>query len=447
MKMNKKRIKKLLSLSTRGHHLATTPSRIDHALFMEAKQNLYDPEDNPSGSFPLNVAENQIMAPIIMAKLMTVLKNKEMPDWVMGYTHYLGHPEVRVTIARFMEQHLCACKIHPDTLGLSAGATAIVEVTAFLLANPGDVVVIPAPAYPMYTNDFGIKAGISRYDLQTHDNLQEIGTKAPVTPDLLERTWATLKTEGRCFKILLISSPDNPTGCRYEEDQLRALARWCIEHQVHMIVNEIYGLSLIDTTPTDHPSSAQGQDEYVSFAKIMEEFVSDYLHLWYAFSKDFGMSGLRCGVVYSLNKGFISGLQNINVPHMVSNMSQWMIKEMLSDDEFIKNYIEQNKKQITRSYQWVVAALKLLDVPFIPSRGGIFVWIDLSSYLDANKDDAEIALWMNIYKQTGVLLTPGKEFKHLQKGLFRMVYTAVSFDHLKVAVERLSAYLGQFKIR
>ena len=297
----------------------------------------------------------------------------------------------------------------------------------------------------MYTNDFGIKAGISRYDLQTHDNLQEIGTKAPVTTDLLERAWATLKAEGRCFKILLISSPDNPTGCRYEEDQLRALARWCIEHQVHMIVNEIYGLSLIDTTHRDHPSSAHGQDEYVSFAKIMEEFASDYLHLWYAFSKDFGMSGLRCGVVHSLNKGFIAGLENINVPHMVSNMSQWMIKEMLSDDEFIKNYIEHNKKQITRSYQWVVAALKLLDVPFIPSRGGIFVWIDLSSYLDADSDEAETALWMNIYKQTGVLLTPGLEFKHSKKGLFRMVYTAVSFDHLKVAVERLSAYLRQFK--
>ena len=44
--MDEKRIKKLLSLSTRGHHLATTLSRIDHALFIEAKQNLYDPEDN-----------------------------------------------------------------------------------------------------------------------------------------------------------------------------------------------------------------------------------------------------------------------------------------------------------------------------------------------------------------------------------------------------------------
>ena len=88
------------------------------------------------------------------------------------------------------------------------------ELTAFLLANPGDVVVIPAPAYPMYTHDFGIKAGISRFDLPTYENLQEIGTKAPLTIDLLESTWSRLRTEGRNFKTLLISSPNNPTGCR-----------------------------------------------------------------------------------------------------------------------------------------------------------------------------------------------------------------------------------------
>ena len=443
--MDKDQNKIFASLSFRGHHLATTPSRIDHALFMEAKQNLYDTEYNPSGSFPLNVAENQLMVPVIKEKLMTLLKDNEMPDWIMGYTHYLGHPEVRMLIAQFMEQYLCKCKIHPDTLGLSAGATAIVEVSAFLLANPGDIVVIPAPAYPMYTNDFGIKARISRYDLQTHENLQEIGAKAPVTIELLESTWVRLKTEGKCFKILLISSPDNPTGCRYKENQLRVLALWCIEHQVHMIVNEIYGLSLIDASHIDGQLGPDDQDDYVSFAKVMKEFASDYLHLWYAFSKDFGMSGLRCGVVHSLNKGFISGLENINVPHMVSNMSQWIIKEMLSDDQFIKNYIEENRKKITRSYKWVVTALKSLDVPFVPSRGGIFVWIDLSRYLDADSDEAEIALWMNIYKQTGILLTPGKEFKHIKKGLFRMVYTAISFDHLKVAVDQLSVYLGQLK--
>ena len=127
-----------------------------------------------------------------------------------------------------MEHHLCKCNINPINLGLSAWATATVELTVFLLANPGDVVVITAPAYPMYTHDFGIKAGISRFDLQTHENLQEIGTNAPVTNDLSESTWSRLRAEGRNFKILLISSPDNPTGCRYKGSQLRILANWCL---------------------------------------------------------------------------------------------------------------------------------------------------------------------------------------------------------------------------
>ena len=388
---------------------------------MEAKQNLYNPEDNPLGSFPLNMAENQLMAPILKAKLSNYVKANEMPDWLWDIHIIWGHPEVRTLIAQFMEHHLCKCKINPNTLGLSAGATATVELTAFLLANPGDVVVIPAPAYPMYTHDFGIKAGISRFDLQTHENLQEIGTQAPVTIDLLESTWSRLRAEGRNFKILLISSPDNPTGCRYKGSQLRILANWCLEHEIHMIVNEIYGLSLIDESHIDVQSNLNDQHEYDSFGKIMQEFTSDYLHLWYAFSKDF-----ECptSLWYStfIKYGFYFRLESINAPHMVSNMSQWMIKEMLSDDEFVKNYIEENRKMITRSYRLVVAALKSLKVPFISSSGGIFVWIDLSWYLDVDNDEAEIALWMNIYKQTGVLLTPGKEFKHpkrtFQDGLY-----------------------------
>ena len=64
----------------------------------------------------------------------------------------------------------------------------------------------------------------------------------------------------------------------------------------------------------------------------------------------------------------------------------------------------------------VVAALYSLKDPFISSSGGIFVWIDLSWYLNVASDEAETALWMNIYKQTGVLLTPAKEFKHPKKG-------------------------------
>ena len=47
-----------------GVSIPITPSRIYHALFMKAKQNLI-PEDNQLASFSLNVAETQLMAPIV----------------------------------------------------------------------------------------------------------------------------------------------------------------------------------------------------------------------------------------------------------------------------------------------------------------------------------------------------------------------------------------------
>ena len=104
--MDKNQDKNFYGLSVRGYQYAITPSRIDHALFMEAKQNFYNPEDNPSGSFPLNVAETQLMAPILKTKLSNYVKANEMPDWILGYIHYLGHPEVRMLIAQFMVYRL-----------------------------------------------------------------------------------------------------------------------------------------------------------------------------------------------------------------------------------------------------------------------------------------------------------------------------------------------------
>ncbi len=430
------------SLSARGRDLAANPARVDMELFMEASQNLYCPESNPNGAFPLNVAENNLTTSIIKNQLTSIVQQKEIPDWVLNYTGLLGHEEVRIEVARFMERYLCKCPISPDTIGFSAGASAIIEVSSFVLANPDDVVVIPAPSYPMYTNDLGVKSGMKRYDLQTHYHIQEMGSKAPVTTELLDSAWNELKSEGKCFKILLITSPDNPTGCRYSESQLKEFADWCIRHEVHLIVNEIYGLSLIDTQADALQQEYSDDGEYVSFASIMHDLKSDYLHLWYAFSKDFAMSGLRFGIVHSLNEGFLTGFGNANVPHMVSNVTQWMIGEMLKNGDFIEAYIEENKGLINQSYRLVIEALQKIGVPYVPSRGSLFVWADFSKYLKEYSEIGEEELWMDIYKNTGVLLTPGIGFQHQKKGLFRIVHTAVSVPHLEVAMGRMTNYFS-----
>ena len=429
------------NLSERGNILANNPARVDDDLFAEACQNLYCPDKNPNGSFPLNVAENHLMGSIIKSQLGSIIQQYEIPDWVLNYTNTLGHPEIRTEIAKFMELHLCKCSIPYDTIGLSAGASAIIEVSSFMLANPGDVAVIPAPSYPMYTNDLGVKSGIVRFDLQTHFEIKEIGSEAPVKVELLDKTWDELKVQGKCFKLLVLSSPDNPTGCIYTEHELRKLANWCIQHEVHMIVNEIYGLSLIDTQDDVLKQDYSMEGAYSSFAKLMNELNSDYLHLWYAFSKDFAMSGLRIGIVHSLNKAFMKGLGNVNIPHMVSNFTQWLVGAMLKNTDFIEEYILENKKRLTQSYKLMVTTLRKHDIPYVPSRGGFFLWMDLSKYLYEDSDHGEKQLWLDLYENTGVLLTPGIGFQHQKKGLFRIVYTAISFAHLEIAMDRMANYL------
>ena len=252
------------NLSLRGEELASNPARADMDLFFEAYHNLYCPEKNPDGAFPLNVAENHLMAGIIKKGLTGIVSSRTLPDWVLNYTDTLGHPEVRETMAFFMEKYLCKCPIDPDSIGFSAGASGIIETSSFVLANRGDVAVIPAPSYPMYTKDMGIKSGIERYDLQTHFHIEELGSAAPVTVPMLEEAKKELELKGKNFRILLITSPDNPTGCMFSEAQLRELAEWCIKNEVHMIVNEIYAISLVDTTDSLISMDYKEQDYMVS---------------------------------------------------------------------------------------------------------------------------------------------------------------------------------------
>ena len=433
--------KSLETLSSKGKSLASNPARIDFEIFMEASQNLYDPKKNKKGTFPLNVAENSISTSLVQNKLIEVNRTGTMPKWVMKYTDPKGNPEVRAVVANFMQKHLCQCPIDPDSLVFSAGASSIIEVSSFALANPGDVVVIPAPSYPMYTNDMGVKSKMERYDLQTHFYLDEVRSSAPVTVPMLENAKAEIEAKGKRFRILLITSPDNPTGCVYPKKALKKLAKWCIKNKIHMVVNEIYGLSLLDTSSKKLKTDYKEKISFKSFARVMRKKKSPYLHMWYAFSKDFCMSGLRFGIVHSLNKSFVEALANVNIPHMVSNHTQWMVGEMLKDEAFVAKYIIENKKRLNKSYALTIKYLKKLGVPYIPGRGSLFVWADFSKYMDRYSAKAEEELWLDIYRGSGVLLTPGMGFQHQRKGVFRIVFTAVSYEYLEVALKRMTRFL------
>ena len=121
----------------------------------------------------------------------------------------------------------------------------------------------------------------------------------------MERTKENLEKEVKIFKVLTLTSPNNPTGLIYDMDFLEGIAKWCIDHRIHLIVNEIYALSLIQTGRSEIRNDYKDNIVFNSFANLIGKYNSEFLHMWWAVSKDFGASGFRLGVGYSKNKTFI----------------------------------------------------------------------------------------------------------------------------------------------
>jgi aspartate/methionine/tyrosine aminotransferase len=430
------------SLSIRGRRAAETPLRIDYDAHRAASQDVYHATDNPDGALLLNVAENHLGWPELKAKIEAISAEHEISPWVPGYASPRGALEFRSAAASFLRRHLTGCPIDPDRLGVSAGATGVIEMTSFIVADAGDVAVIPAPCYPVYRQDIGNLPGLERYDLVTHEEFSEIVDAPKLTRDHLEKAQRDITAAGKRFRMLILTTPDNPTGGIYSADTLSDIADWCIERDIHLIVNEIYGLSLIDTEHSMIRADYATEIHFSSFANVMADKQSDYLHLWYAVSKDLGISGFRVGLLYSHNAALIKAYENLNLTHSVSNHTQWLLKHLLTDAEFMTTYLARNRALLTESYALVVGYLKRLCIPYVPSRGSLFVWTDLSEFMDGDSESAELRLWNELFESTGVLITPGVGFGHIQHGIFRVVYPAVSFAELEVALRRIEAFVG-----
>ena len=173
--------------------------------------------------------------------------------------------------------------------------------------------------------------------------------------------------------MLILTSPDNPTGGVYSLDQLRVVADWCIEREIHLVVNEIYGLSLIDTGHPDIRNDYESDVAVRSFAGVMVEKQSEFLHLWYALSKDLGISGFRVGSLWSLNADAITAYENLNLTHSISNHTQWILSRLLIRDDFLRGYIERNRARLTASYALAARALRSMGVPYVPSLSLIHI--------------------------------------------------------------------------
>lgn len=449
-------------LSNRGNRAITQPLRADLDLFYEAMENRYEPTDNPDGVFTLCIAENLLNWTEMEAKLREIAAGP-IPEWVPSYTAILGAPPLREAAVGFMKRFMAGVDLDPERLAIAAGDAAVIEMCALLLGDPGDVVVIPGPAYMAYTPDISNKAELVRYDLH---HLASVSSPAPVrsagsvttsapqqheagpafptgyelTTDDLDRAHAEL---GDRFRVLLLTQPNNPTGQVFTEDQIAAFSRWCIDREIHIVFNEIYALSMIDQ---DHEALMDDYGErrwFTSALRWLEQQKSPYLHWWYAISKDFGLSGLRLGMAYTHNEDLLKAWSNYGSTSMTSNHTQWMLSEIYKDLDWVATFVQGNTRRLSESYATVIRVLREHEIAYARAMGSLFVWLDLSALLPTDTEEGELALWQEIYDETGILLTSPVGMGSAERGWFRMVYSCVSLGELEVAMGRFDEWLAR----
>jgi aspartate/methionine/tyrosine aminotransferase len=407
-----------MHLSRRGERLLSQPPFAPYFIAHTTRSgDAWDPVGNPGGYIPLCVAENRSMWDVLVPRLAAY---RDVPPRVLGYDAMIGNLEFREQLAAFMSRSFLGRKVIADELAVLAGAGAILEQLFYAIADPGDAVLVPTPSYAGFWSD-----------LETRDELHIIPVPTThasgfrLSTDDLDRA---LASADRPVKALLFTNPDNPLGRVATREELLEILAWSERVGIHVVFDEVYALSVF------------GERPFVSAASLRDS-LGDRVHVIWAFSKDFGASGLRCGVLLSENLGVLRAIDGLSYWAACSGDTQSMLGQLVADQPFVDDYLAQMRGRLRETYAGVVAALDAHRIEYIPAEAGIFLLCDLRRFLDEPTFAAEHRLWQRIFDEANVNLTPGSACRIAEPGFFRLCYAAVSAEAVFEAIARIGRVL------
>jgi aspartate/methionine/tyrosine aminotransferase len=427
------------TLSQRGQSFTAGPThKYTEKVFQAfSKNSWYDRKTNKRGTICLCVAENKLCADLMLDKVKAF---QAYSPAVLNYTLPSGLPPVRSALARFMGKRVFnGAAVDPEHLVVGAGVTSLLTQLSVLLFEPNDAVLVPAPYYPAFDADFRNLGGVVTVPVHSASVGPSFGEGDAdlsawlldtVTEAALDEALAKATKNGHPPKALLLTNPGNPTGHVLTKKQLQTAVTWTRYRGLHLIVDEIYALSTY-ATDDDTP--------FVSIVEVLNNTLTNHVHVLWGVSKDFGASGLRLGVLYSHNAELLRALGATNMGFQVSNQVQETVAALVSDAPFVDTFFAENSRRLMRSYAALVAGLEPLGVKFVrPHGASIFVFADFRCLLSEQTFDAERRVFEALAAKE-VLLTPGEACHCPVPGFFRVCFAWVELDVLEEALRRIKA--------
>ncbi len=336
--------------------------------------------------------------PIIEAAIVALNEGKTK------YTNATGIEELRSAIAAKLKRDNNLDYSPGEIVVANGGKQAIYNVLKALL-NPGDEVILISPAWVSYEAQVKLCGGIpvivpSRIE---HGFVPEIAD--------IERA-ITSST-----KVIMLNSPNNPTGAIYPEEFLRELANLCIERDLFVISDEVYEKLVFDA-PHFSIGSIQGMKERTAVIN--------------AFSKTYAMTGWRVG--YSATSSTVAKAIAKIQSHLVSNvntMAQYAAVKAFEVDtsDMVRIFRERR--------DYVVSRLEDMGVSFNRPAGAFYVFMDITPYIGSRYENSnDFALGLLDKEKVGMV--PGSAFSY--EGFIRMSYSS-SMEDLKEGLDRLARFL------
>ena len=330
---------------------------------------------------------------------------------VEGYTHYCasaGLAELREAIADHVGQTR-SVPIGPDWVVVTPGAKPIMFFLILALVEEGDEVIFPDPGFPIYESMIRFCGG------------------TPVPLPLLEEfefrfdpRQLQSKVSSRT-KLMIVNSPQNPTGGLLTENDLEIIADLATRHDITVLSDEIYSSIIYEGA---HRSIA-------SIPGMMDRTV-----ILDGFSKTFAMTGWRLG--YGIMRPELQTQISKLVTNSVSCTAPFSQRAGLEALAHTGSAVVRMVAEFRKRREFLVEALnRIPGVGCLKPPGAFYVFPNIRSF---GKPSDQIADYL--LQEAGVALLSGTAFGASGEGYLRLSY-ATSIENLAEGSQRIAAGLAR----
>lgn len=337
---------------------------------------------------------------------------KAMQDGITKYTPSAGFSNLREAVAEWVTTH-SHYDVKSNEVLITSGAKHGIYLALQCLLDPGDVVLVPTPAWVSY----GPMVELTGATLLPLPTFEEDGYRPNVDH------WKGLSLPKNA-KGIILNSPNNPTGAVYTREDLKKVVGWAMQRNLWILSDEIYDQILYDNVP------------YSSVAALGPEAKQCTITI-NGFSKCYAMTGWRLGWTIAepelISK--MSALQSQSNSH-VTSFVQWA---GLTACKLPHSIVENMVKEFDIRRLYCMKRLNGLSdyLSYARPTGAFYFFINLTKHLTDRKI-TDLEFCKTLLEQYHVGAVPGSTFG---KDRSMRISYAASLNQLERAFDRIEKCL------